>query len=831
MRAIPFAALVSLLVPVVAAQTPGDTTAPSNPDRYVIDASALVRAGGVYTIADLLISQVPGLFVVPGSGLTGAGARIRFTGPRSLVGDRAPLILVDGIRVDATEDAALVGIGGAGPSRLDDLSPEDVASIEVLRGPASAAMYGAGASAGVILIRTKSGTSGPVRWNGYAQGALGSERSRWPANYGGVDVDNVEPYARQGRCWLTEQAAGRCVQDFVQSFNPLEDRSPFTAALRRQVGFSASGGPQWGAFRLAGNLEGDDGAYSVPGIAPADVDRRWNVRASGTVHPLEDLVVSGSVARISGNVRLPMYAPIQGALIGPSDSTGFDWTRLFSNPGKQTLDRTSGFVAARFTQEPFVFYGVLGLDDVDQLDVNQQGHYFVDGRRKVRHNTSALSMSFVVPTGARLRFETTLGVEGRTQHLDQLQRTWIDTGTFCSVTSPCATQSVMMRLRTRSAYVTEQVNLRDRLFIAAALRRDRFPEFGWISWQTNLAATWVVRSHVRLRAAYGSVGEPPDFPVAAFFSVGSPSTPLRPDRTRSFEVGGDIALLDGKWKGRLTFYDIHSNVTYGAPLPQPSGFGFGYIPGAEVSNRGVEGTLEGALLDRPGLRWDVRFSVWGNRNRLVRLPSGPFLLTTGGAGAPSQLLSAGYPAGGYWTQPISTFADANGNGIIESNEVSISPTWGPAGTPYPTQGLALNSRLRVAGRWHLSTTLDYRAGQTLFNEAAWLRCLYGICRERNDPATPLAAQAKALATANTIAGYIEDADYLKVREVAIGFDISPAATITLAGRNLLTVTGYSGGDPEAGSYGLSVPGQLHASQDFGTIPPLRSWTLRLQVAY
>jgi TonB-dependent SusC/RagA subfamily outer membrane receptor len=358
MRAIPFAALFWLAASPAVAQTAGDSAAAApSLDRYVIDAAKLVREGGVYSLADLLISRVPGLLVVPGSGLTGAGTRIRFAGPRALVGDPAPLILVDGIRVDAAEDAAGVSTGAL-PSRLDDLSPNDIESIEVLRGPASGAIYGAGASAGVILIRTKGGTSGPMRWEGYAQGALGFERSRWPANYGGVDLDNPNAWARQGGCALTEQAAGRCVQDFVQTFNPLVDRSPFTTAFRRQIGFSGSGGPRWGAFRLAGNLDNDDGAYSVPGIAPADVDRRWNLHASGTVLPLTGLQVTGSVARISGDTRLPMYWPVQGALMSSSDSTAFAWSRLFIDPGKETLDRWSGYLECGAPRRPAWRYAV-----------------------------------------------------------------------------------------------------------------------------------------------------------------------------------------------------------------------------------------------------------------------------------------------------------------------------------------------------------------------------------------------------------------------------------------------------------------------------------------
>jgi outer membrane receptor protein involved in Fe transport len=623
------------------------------------------------------------------------------------------------------------------------------------------------------------------------------------------------------------------VQDFVQVFNPLVDRSPFGTAMRRQIGFSGSGGPHWAAFRLSGKLDSDDGAYSVPRNVPADVDRRWNVHASGTARPLTHLQVTGSLAHVSGDTRLPMFGPLR-ALMWPSDSTGFTWSALFDDPGKQTLGRSSGFLEVRGTPVPFLaIRGLLGVADVNQLDVSQQGHDWSDGRRKVRHNTSAVSASLVGPTRPGLRFETTLGLERRTQRLDQIQRFWIDTGTFCALPNPCATQGVVMRLRTGSAYITEQVALRDKLFITAAVRRDRFEEFRWTSWQPGVAVAWLARARLQLRAAYGSVGEPPDFPILAFFTFGPPpAAPLRPDRTRSFELGVDAGLLGGKWNGRVTFYDMHSNVTYPTPLSSPSGCCiYGYLPGAEISNRGVEATLAGAVLDRPTLRWDVRLSVWGNRNRLLKLPGAPMLLGTNGAGAPAQMLAPGYPTAGYWTQPIQSFADANGNGIIESNEVVMSGTWVPAGTPYPTQGVALTSQLSVARRWHLSTTLDYRAGQTLFNEAAWARCLYGVCRERNDPATPLDAQATAVATAVTTAGYIEDADFLKVREATVAFDVSPRTTITLAGRNLLTVTGYSGADPEAGSYGFLVPGQPRAIQDFGTVPPLRSWTLRVQVAY
>src|SRR2546430_13424497 len=127
---------------------------------------------------------------------------------------------------------------------------------------------------------------------------------------------------------------------------------------------------------------------------------------------------------------------------------------------------------------------------------------------------------------------------------------------------------------------------------------------------------------------------------------------------------------------------------------------------------------------------------------------------------------------------------------------------------------------------------------TLFR-SAFNRCRIGTCQAAVDPRTPLAEQARA-AVFEPTTGYFEDAGYLKLRELSLSF-ATPAkmaaalharsATITLTGRDLATWTGYSGGDPESGSYGTIVPGQPRTIADDGVLPVPRSWTLRLQLAY
>src|SRR5207253_8175831 len=177
-------AVVRALPPTCIGQadtTPAPTDSTTRPTHsYFIDAARLTREGAVRDVADLLMDRVPGLLVVPGSGLTGTGSRIRRRGVQSLVDDLPPLVLVDGLRVDQTEDdywASMTGPLAPGPLRLSDLSVEDLESVEVV-GPAGAAVYGPGAAGGVLLIRTKRGRAGPPRWEARSEEHTSELQSR-----------------------------------------------------------------------------------------------------------------------------------------------------------------------------------------------------------------------------------------------------------------------------------------------------------------------------------------------------------------------------------------------------------------------------------------------------------------------------------------------------------------------------------------------------------------------------------------------------------------------------------------------------------------------------
>ena len=823
-------------------------------EQPVIDAARLVRERGVRDLSDLLTDRVPGMLVVPGSGLTDMGSRIRVRGVQTLVGDRAPVVFVDGMRMDQTEDdfePVSNGAVASGPLRLDDLNPEDVESIEVVEGPASAAVYGPGAAAGVLLIHTKRGRPGPPRWEAYATGGVAAERTSWPANFGGVDRDNPDSLYRSGLCSLFAEAAGWCVQDFVQQFNPLAQRSPFRTALRRDYGLSLSGGSGFGDYRLAGDFEGDGGLYSSS-VATSDPNyyRRVNVRVSGSIRPWPSLDIRGSGAYLSSNLRFPPSIPLLQTVFGPSDSTGFTWNPFFQhNAGTQALERPFGFVEAHWTPLSWLtLRGLAGTDKVDLRDrwvssfsTDTTRRLVVAGHRETLHRTLELGASATHALSGSVRLRATLGV----QHLrSELNDVWPAQCSMC----PSATQ--WERQQSLGYYFQGNIGLRERVFVTAAVRHDHFDATDASTTYPSVGVSWLVRavdsasfSLLRLRAAYGSAGlEPSGFPPLelGFLPLVGSASPLEPERARSFELGADAGVLGGRFNGAVTFYDMRSFVVGFGLVFTPSGCcSPTYQSGVEVMNRGIEAMLTAALARGPALGWDVSLSLWGNRNRLLRLNGPPVSLQAAG-GDFVQRFVPGYPVGGYWTWPILSYSDANGDGIITASEVKLGPQPVWAGTPYPTQGAALTSQWALGSRFRAAVTLDYRAGQTLFNETAWRRCLYLVCRALYDRQTPLAEQAQAEVTAAAPPGYFEGAAYLKLRELSLSFDApstmaavlhAHSATITLAGRDLATWSGYSGADPESGSYGTIAPGQPRSIADYGTLPVPHSWTLRLQLAY
>ncbi|MGZ8379275.1 MAG: TonB-dependent receptor plug domain-containing protein [Gemmatirosa sp.] len=137
-----------------------------------VDSSVLQRATQPQNVVSALSGTAPNVIVRTSSGEPGASASIQIRGATSVTGTNQPLFVVDGQPIDNTTISTAQGpadFAGSGSTvsqnRAADINPNDIESVEILKGVAASAIYGARAANGVVLITTKRGRPGATRYS------------------------------------------------------------------------------------------------------------------------------------------------------------------------------------------------------------------------------------------------------------------------------------------------------------------------------------------------------------------------------------------------------------------------------------------------------------------------------------------------------------------------------------------------------------------------------------------------------------------------------------------------------------------------------------------
>src|SRR6478735_5532769 len=115
-----------------------------------INANEVLKQSAPRSVEQLIGARTPGVVVLPATGQVGTGAQIRVRSVGSLSLSTDPIVYIDGVRMDANAARGPTQRGGAGASRLNDINPQDIESIEIIKGPAAATLYGTEASNGVV---------------------------------------------------------------------------------------------------------------------------------------------------------------------------------------------------------------------------------------------------------------------------------------------------------------------------------------------------------------------------------------------------------------------------------------------------------------------------------------------------------------------------------------------------------------------------------------------------------------------------------------------------------------------------------------------------------
>ncbi|HEX8907485.1 MAG TPA: TonB-dependent receptor, partial [Longimicrobiaceae bacterium] len=422
--------------------------------------------------------------------------------------------------------------------------------------------------------------------------------------------------------------------------------------------------------------------------------------------------------------------------------------------------------------------------------------------------------------------------------------------------------------RTLGAFIEENLGINDRLFITGAVRSDRNSAFG-ADFKTvfypKVSVSWVVSEEgffphmgfldeLRLRTAYGASGVQPgttdavqffgattgrfdnnEIPGVVFSAVGNRT--LKPERSTELEMGVDARFFGNRVNTELTYYNKDSRdalIARNLPLSLGTGSTVRFENLGEVRNWGWEWLVNGQLLERSMLGWDITVSGSHNSNELVDLGGVPPII-----GSTIQNRE-GFPLNGYWQRPLKSFSDANGNGIIEVSELVIGDTAEFIGYSQPRTEITFTNGFDLFNRKVRITALfDHKGGNVLLNGTDRIRCQSrNNCRGDVDPTAPLWEQARAVAVRShpsaSQAGFMEDASFWRFRELGLTLNAPErfarrfggrSLSATFSARNLKVWSDYSGIDPE------SNYGQSDVPTDFQTAPPPSYYTLRVNLGF
>lgn len=536
-----------------------------------------VNMAAVQTLSDILSSRAAGVSVQQAGGTTGGTSRIRIRGSNSINLSNDPLLIVDGVRVNNNPNSSSIAVGGQAPSRFNDINPDDVENIEIIKGPAAAAMYGTAASNGVIQITTKRGKAGKARWTVNGEYGTIREQGEYPSNFTQIGT-NLAGTARVTNCNLDAQVRRTCVAkaDSIVSTNPIQNLSPFRDGWRSSYGASLSGGSDASQYFLTGDVEREEGIYDANWL------KKINLRANINSQPRSNVTVAFNSGYTSSRWRVPqndnnVFGAISGALIGkafdchrPSETAALGFPNDVSC-GADTLSRgyrTANHPGPRFmavdtrqdvehfigsgnaTWQPLRWLNLIGTAGYDLVDRHDQEslpqgaiEVFVpqgsrtSNRAQIRTYTGNGSGVATFQLGPALRSVSTAGVQwGREffNRTDAYGETLLPgTNSLSGTSTQRSVGESSSDIVTIGGILQQRLEWRDKVYLSAGLRADKNSNFGvelpFVKYP-SAGVSWVLGDEpffpqsrliggVRLRAAYGQSGQRPDFRQAdKFFS-------------------------------------------------------------------------------------------------------------------------------------------------------------------------------------------------------------------------------------------------------------------------------------------------------------------------
>ncbi len=858
-----------------------------------VSAKQLVGTTTQATVDGALYGKFAGANISANSGAPGGGISIKLRGITSLVGNSQPLFIVDGIYYDNSSiQAGLNSVSKAAgqgstdfqdnPSnRVADLDPEDIERIEILKGASTAAIYGARAAAGVVIITTKKGKSGKpkieigqsVGWQtqlkklGQRQWDTAKVRAAYGPN--GLNVYN---------------ANGGKINDY-------EDELYGNNGFMSNTRLSVSGGNDRTSYYAGFTRRDDEGIVKKTGYEKTS----FRLNLDQKLTKFLDLSLNANYVESDANrgffnndntsttlgvsfVSTPSWVNLYPDANGnypnnPLAPSNFIQTRdLITNNEKVNRILLGGRTTLKVLNKEKHDIKIIALGGIDYYTLNTLGLFpavlqfqkdgngtngaSIVGTTVTRNsNISALAVYEYSP-GNNIKFITQGGINSLNIDLNTIVNTATQLiGTQTNIDQAGSIQAEQNRniSKDRGFFVQEEVNFKDIVIATLGLRGDKSSRNGdadKLFYYPKASAAFNILpltqlktiSQLKLRAAYGESGNfapfgaiytslvPANFnsTTGSIVDVTRGDENLKPERQKELELGFDAGAFRNRISLEFTWYvkDVE-DLLLKVESSSSSGFQNVWKNVAAIQNKGIEIGINAAPVVNNNWRWTLQANWWKNKAKITRLDvpdfnDGAFGATLGTyriakGKSPTQLVGIGGPGD------------------------KVDPVTGLAvyGNAEPDFNLSFSNNVNWKN-FELSVLTHWKKGGENINLSTLLSDIFGTSPDYDkkslDPTGQNANGAYRLSILGTSARpWVEDASYFRVREIGLSYSMPGTwfrdiarVKVGFSGRNLINVFDYNSYDPEVSNFGIDA---ISSNVEVTPFPSAKSFHFNVSVTF
>ncbi|GAB3264244.1 SusC/RagA family TonB-linked outer membrane protein [Larkinella harenae] len=713
-----------------------------------------------------LSGKVAGMVVTQGSSGPGSATRVVLRGNRSITGNNNALFVIDGVPVDNTVRGQVTGdFGGInGSDGANNINPDDIESMNVLKGPAASALYGSRAANGVIMITTKKGKAGkvavdvnsgvqmetpfmlPSLQNTYGQGAGGKSSENAAGSWGAPATtypNNIRDFFRDAVS--TNNSVGVAAgTDKIQSYTsythnynqgilPNNDlvRHTLNLRLNSQISkrFSTDAKITYINQKIANKPRSGEESSATMNLykVPRSVD------LIGKYSTFEDANGKPTYWTSSGIYMNPYWTinrtfqSEQRNRVTALGSAKYNFTDWLNIQGRISYDWYTDRNSQAYSNNTLLFAGAGGSYQeftLDQLERNMD--VIVSGNNKVSND-----FGITYNVGAGQTYNRFSQVGASTNGLSVANRFDL------SFASALTQITGFSQKELQYVFGTASVSFRDYLTVDASVRNDWsstlpkpysyiYSAFGanFILSDAVTLPTWM--SFAKIRASWAQVGNdaaPYSLLQTYSFAQGGtggfisrstqrPAENLKPEISSSTEFGADLRFFGGRLGLDFTYYNSNTvNQLLSLGLAPASGFASQFINAGKINNKGFELTLTASPLKGSGLSWDASFNLARNVNTIVELHPSVKRATLGGN---TRTTTAVVVEGGSYgdLEAYSWAKDEQGRRLVNANGLPVVSAFGIIGNFNPKFTMGFNNTFSYKN-FVLSFLVDGRVGGTM----------------------------------------------------------------------------------------------------------------------